>query len=33
MAATLHMGNLSEVSRKVAAWTRDPDPALQSKLK
>ena len=33
LAATLHMGNLSEVSRKVAAWTRDPDPALQSKLK
>lgn len=33
LAMTLHMGNLFEVSRKVAAWTRDPDPALQSKLR
>jgi hypothetical protein len=32
LATTLHMGNLYEVSRKVAAWSRDPDPALQSKL-
>ncbi len=28
LATTLHLGNLHEVSRKVAAWTRNPDPAL-----
>jgi len=28
----LQMGNLHEVSRKVAAWTRQPDPALRKKL-
>jgi putative transposase len=33
LATTLHMGNLYEVSRKVAAWSRDPDVALRSKLK
>lgn len=32
LATTLHMGNLHEVSRKVGAWTRRPDPALQKKL-
>ena len=32
LATTLHLGNLHEVSRKVAAWTRNPDPALVRKL-
>ncbi len=32
LASTLQMGNLYEVSRKVAAWTRDPDPDLAMKL-
>lgn len=32
LAATLHMGNLHEVSRKVAAYSRRPDPALHKKL-
>lgn len=32
LATTLHMGNLHEVSRKVNAWTRQPDAALQNKL-
>jgi hypothetical protein len=32
LATTLHMGNLHEVSRKVAAWIRKPDPVLQMKL-
>lgn len=32
LATTLHMGNLHEVSRKVGAWSRQPDPALQKKL-
>ncbi|MCW5549920.1 MAG: transposase [Opitutaceae bacterium] len=32
LATTLHMGNLHEVSRKVCAWTRQPDAALQRKL-
>ena len=32
LATTLHMGNLHEVSRKVSAWTRQPDAALQKKL-
>jgi putative transposase len=32
LAATLHMGNLHEVSRKVAAWSRSPDPALIKRL-
>ena len=26
LATTLHMGNLHEVSRKVGAWSRQPDP-------
>jgi hypothetical protein len=26
------MGNLYEVSRKVTAWARDPDRALQARL-
>jgi hypothetical protein len=26
------MGNLHEVSRKVAAWLRQPNPALMKKL-
>lgn len=29
LATTLHMGNLHEVSRKVGAWSRQSDPALQ----
>ena len=33
LGLTLHLGNLYEVSRKVAAWTRHPDPALAKKLK
>lgn len=32
LATTLHMGNLHEVSRKVTAWARQPDAALQRKL-
>ena len=32
LATTLHLGNLHEVSRQVAAWTRNPDPALVRKL-
>lgn len=32
LATTLHMGNLHEVSRKVAGWARQPDPKLQKKL-
>jgi putative transposase len=32
LGTNLHLGNLYEVSRKVAAWTRDPDPALARKL-
>jgi hypothetical protein len=33
LSATLHMGNLYEVSRKVAAWTRNPEHTLSRKLK
>ncbi|MBI2516105.1 MAG: transposase [Opitutae bacterium] len=32
LAATLHMGNLHEVSRKVTAWARQPDRQLLGKL-
>jgi REP element-mobilizing transposase RayT len=32
LGAALHLGNLYEVSRKVAAWTRDPEPSLAKKL-
>lgn len=32
LATTLHMGNLHEVSRKVSAWTRQPDVAMHKKL-
>ena len=32
LGATLRMGNLYEVSRKVAAWTRHPDSKLAKKL-
>jgi len=32
LAGTLHLGNLYEVSRKVSAWMRRPDHALQNKL-
>ncbi|MEO7799110.1 MAG: transposase [Opitutaceae bacterium] len=32
LAGALHLGNLHEVSRKVAAWTRQPDPELLAKL-
>lgn len=32
LATTLALGNLHEVSRKVSAWSRQPDPALQRKL-
>jgi REP element-mobilizing transposase RayT len=32
LGATLHLGGLHEVSRKVGAWNRQPDPALQKKL-
>ncbi len=32
LASTLHMGNLHEVSRKVGAWSRNPDPKLLKKL-
>ena len=31
-ATTLHMGNLDEVSRKVSAWARPPNAALDKKL-
>jgi hypothetical protein len=30
--SALPMGNLHEVSRKVAAWLRQPKPALMKKL-
>lgn len=33
LATAMHMGNLHEVSRKVNAWTRQPDAALQKKLR
>jgi putative transposase len=33
LGTALHLGNLYEVSRKVAAWIRDPEPALAKKLK
>jgi len=33
LAEALHMGNLHEVSRKVAAWSRQPDPRLMKKLR
>jgi REP element-mobilizing transposase RayT len=32
LATTLHLGNLFEVSRKVAAWMRNPEPRLCKKL-
>jgi putative transposase len=32
LGANLNLGNLYEVSRKVAAWARQPDPALVKKL-
>jgi hypothetical protein len=32
LATTLHLGNLHEVSRKVSAWTRQPDPDLAARL-
>jgi len=32
LATALHMGNLHEVSRKVGAWQRQPDPKLMKKL-
>jgi putative transposase len=32
LGAHLHLGNLHEVSRKTAAWLRQPDPALAAKL-
>jgi hypothetical protein len=32
LAGALQMGNLHEVSRKVAAWTRQPDAPLLKKL-
>ncbi len=32
LATILRMGNLHEVSRKVNAWGRQPDAALQKKL-
>jgi hypothetical protein len=32
LGAALHLGNLYEVSRKVAAWTRHPDANLLEKL-
>ena len=32
LATSLHMGNLHEVSRKVNAWTRRSDAALQKQL-
>lgn len=33
LGVTLHLGNLHEVSRKVAAWIRQPDAALAKKLR
>jgi REP element-mobilizing transposase RayT len=33
LGTALHLGNLYEVSRKVAAWIRAPEPALAKKLK
>lgn len=32
LGTVLHMGSLHEVSRKVAAWSRNPDPALARRL-
>jgi hypothetical protein len=32
LATTLHLGNLHVVSRKVSAWRRQPNLALQRKL-
>jgi hypothetical protein len=32
LGKTLHLGGLYEVSRKVAAWIRDPEPTLMEKL-
>lgn len=32
LGTALHMGNLHEVSRKVGAWRRQPDPALAKKF-
>ena len=32
LATTLHLGNLYEVSRKVAVWMRNPEPTLAKKL-
>lgn len=32
LATALHMGNLYEVSRKVSAWLRQPEPTLTKKL-
>ncbi|MDO8544381.1 MAG: hypothetical protein Q7S40_28400 [Opitutaceae bacterium] len=32
LGATLHMGNLHEVIRKIAAWARQPNPGLARKL-
>jgi len=32
LATTMHLGNLYEVSRKVSAWSRQPDAALLKKL-
>ncbi len=32
LGTALQLGNLHEVSRKVAAWTRAPDAALSRKL-
>jgi len=32
LGSALQMGNLHEVSRKVAAWLRQPNPALMKKL-
>ena len=33
LGTALRLGNLHEVSRKVAAWNRDPDPVLARKLR
>ena len=33
LGASLYMGSLHEVSRKVSAWARNPDTALTKKLK
>jgi REP element-mobilizing transposase RayT len=33
LGKALHLGGLYEVSRKVAAWIREPDPSLMKKLK